>query len=103
MRRDSPEKPRPARRRPLQAPGLQDLAERLSDQFDTRVKVELGQRKGRIVVEFGSVEDFGAHRRPHAVHGRPQLERCAHVSRETGARPVFHVKRRVTARSIRRA
>ncbi|QJY45745.1 ParB/RepB/Spo0J family partition protein [Pseudonocardia broussonetiae] len=49
---------KPVRRRPMQAPGLQDLAERLSDTFDTRVKVELGQRKGRIVVEFGSVEDL---------------------------------------------
>ncbi|HEY2191888.1 MAG TPA: ParB/RepB/Spo0J family partition protein [Actinomycetospora sp.] len=45
-------------RRPLHAPGLQDLAERLSDAYDTSVKVELGQRKGRIVVEFGSVEDL---------------------------------------------
>ena len=34
------------------------LADRLSDTFDTRVKVELGQRKGRIVVEFGSMEDL---------------------------------------------
>ncbi|MBY8853139.1 chromosome partitioning protein ParB, partial [Saccharothrix sp. MB29] len=42
----------------MQAPGLQELAERLSDNFDTRVKVELGQRKGRIVVEFGSVDDL---------------------------------------------
>ncbi len=49
---------RPAGRRPMRAPGLQDLAERLSDTFDTRVKVELGQRKGRIVVEFGSVDDL---------------------------------------------
>ena len=52
----------PARARPgagrCRRPGLQDLAERLSDTFDTRVKVELGQRKGRIVVEFGSVEDL---------------------------------------------
>ena len=39
-------------------PRLQDLAERLSDTFDTRVKVELGRRKGRIVVEFGSVDDL---------------------------------------------
>ena len=39
-------------------PGGQELAERLSDNFDTRVKVELGQRKGRIVVEFGSVDDL---------------------------------------------
>jgi ParB family chromosome partitioning protein len=44
--------------RPMQAPGLQDLAENLSDAFDTRVKVELGRRKGRIVVEFGSVDDL---------------------------------------------
>ncbi|MHA6797261.1 ParB/RepB/Spo0J family partition protein [Pseudonocardia bannensis] len=57
-RRESPAPARPARRKPIQAPGLQDLAERLSDTFDTRVKVELGQRKGRIVVEFGSVEDL---------------------------------------------
>lgn len=57
QRRDSP-KTRPTLRRPLQAPGLQGLAESLSDRFDTRVKVELGRRKGRIVVEFGSVEDL---------------------------------------------
>jgi ParB family chromosome partitioning protein len=57
-RREAPAPVRPTRRRPLHAPGLQDLAERLSDTFDTRVKVELGQRKGRIVVEFGSVEDL---------------------------------------------
>jgi ParB family transcriptional regulator, chromosome partitioning protein len=47
-----------ATRKPIQAPGLQDLAERLSDAFDTRVRVELGRRKGRIVVEFGSVDDL---------------------------------------------
>ncbi|GAA0930973.1 ParB/RepB/Spo0J family partition protein [Pseudonocardia zijingensis] len=59
LRRDSPTSAaKPNRRKPMQAPGLQDLAERLSDTFDTRVKVELGQRKGRIVVEFGSVEDL---------------------------------------------
>ena len=56
-RRDRPAA-KPLRRRPMQAPGLQDLAEKLSGTFDTRVKVELGQRKGRIVVEFGSVEDL---------------------------------------------
>ncbi|MGH4024580.1 MAG: ParB/RepB/Spo0J family partition protein [Pseudonocardiaceae bacterium] len=50
--------PKPATRRPMQAPGLQELAENLSDTFETRVKVELGRRKGRIVVEFGSVDDL---------------------------------------------
>jgi ParB family chromosome partitioning protein len=39
-------------------PGLQDVAERLSTAFDTRVTVSLGKRKGKIVVEFGSVEDL---------------------------------------------
>jgi len=42
----------------MRAPGLQHLAESLSDTFDTRVKVELGRRKGRIIVEFGSLEDL---------------------------------------------
>lgn len=56
-RRETPST-KPVRRRPMQAPGLQELAEKLSDAFDTRVKVELGQRKGRIVVEFGSVDDL---------------------------------------------
>jgi ParB family chromosome partitioning protein len=45
-------------RKPIQAPGLQDLADRLSDNFDTKVKVELGRRKGRIVVEFATVDDL---------------------------------------------
>ena len=40
------------------APALTDLADRLSDSFDTRVKVELGRRKGKIVVEFASVDDL---------------------------------------------
>jgi ParB family transcriptional regulator, chromosome partitioning protein len=47
----------PAGRGPV-APGLKDLADRLSDVFETRVKVELGQRKGKIVVEFASLEDL---------------------------------------------
>ena len=50
--------PKPAAARPMRAPGLEQLAENLSDAFDTCVKVELGRRKGRIVVEFGSVDDL---------------------------------------------
>ncbi len=45
-------------RKPIQAPGLQGFAEKLSDWLDTKVKVDLGKRKGRIVVEFGSVDDL---------------------------------------------
>jgi len=48
---------RPAARQ-ASAPALDRLADRLADAFDTRVKVELGKRKGKIVVEFGSIEDL---------------------------------------------
>jgi ParB family transcriptional regulator, chromosome partitioning protein len=46
------------RRRKPTAPGLHDLAERLSDRLETRVKVDLGQRKGKITVEFASLDDL---------------------------------------------
>ncbi len=50
--------PPPPRRKPIQMPGLQDVAEQLSSAFDTRVTVSVGKRKGKIVVEFGSVDDL---------------------------------------------
>ena len=37
---------------------MEDLGARLSDVFDTKVKVQIGRAKGRIVVEFGSVDDL---------------------------------------------
>ncbi|MFD6414901.1 ParB/RepB/Spo0J family partition protein [Streptomyces sp. NPDC060194] len=40
------------------SPALSDLGTRLSDRFETRVKVELGQKKGKITVEFASMEDL---------------------------------------------
>jgi ParB family chromosome partitioning protein len=40
------------------APRLNDIAARLSDHFDTRVKVDLGRSKGKIVVEFASLDDL---------------------------------------------
>ncbi|MFI7499414.1 ParB/RepB/Spo0J family partition protein [Streptomyces sp. NPDC049687] len=42
----------------LVSPALSELATRLSDRFETRVKVDLGQKKGKITVEFASVEDL---------------------------------------------
>jgi ParB family transcriptional regulator, chromosome partitioning protein len=53
-----PATPTAPRRKPIHMPGLQDVAERLSSAFDTRVTVALGKRKGKIVVEFGSVDDL---------------------------------------------
>ena len=54
------ESPTAARRsnRTISAPGVEDLAGRLSDMFETKVKVQIGRAKGRIVVEFGSVDDL---------------------------------------------
>src|SRR6478609_1868985 len=48
---------RVVRRKP-HAPGLVDLADRLSDRFETRVKVDLGRAKGKVTVEFGSIDDL---------------------------------------------
>ncbi|MGV0788912.1 ParB/RepB/Spo0J family partition protein [Mycolicibacterium sp. XJ2] len=53
-----PAAPAAPKRKPINMPGLQDVAERLSTAFDTRVTVSLGKRKGKIVVEFGSVDDL---------------------------------------------
>jgi ParB family transcriptional regulator, chromosome partitioning protein len=45
------------RRRPS-APGLASIAERLSDRLETRVKVEMGRSKGRITIEFATLDDL---------------------------------------------
>jgi ParB family transcriptional regulator, chromosome partitioning protein len=40
------------------SPALEDIASQLSEKFETRVKVDLGQRRGKIIVEFASMEDL---------------------------------------------
>ncbi|MEU4475920.1 ParB/RepB/Spo0J family partition protein [Micromonospora sp. NPDC023888] len=56
---DGPAKGQAAKRRPkAHAPGLTDLADRLSDRFDTRVKVDIGRSKGKITIEFATVDDL---------------------------------------------
>jgi ParB family chromosome partitioning protein len=55
---DPAKAPRQQPRKQPVAPRLADLANMLSDVLDTRVKVELGQRKGKIVVEFASLDDL---------------------------------------------
>jgi ParB family chromosome partitioning protein len=47
----------PRGKRPV-APKLSVLADRLADRFETRVKVDLGRTKGRIVVEFATIDDL---------------------------------------------
>ena len=46
------------RSRKISAPGVEELGTRLSDMFETKVKIQIGRAKGRIVVEFGSVDDL---------------------------------------------
>ncbi|MER6167416.1 ParB/RepB/Spo0J family partition protein [Streptomyces violaceorubidus] len=56
-----PQKPQRAkgpRAGSLVSPALSELATRLSDRFETRVKVDLGQKKGKITVEFASMDDL---------------------------------------------
>lgn len=55
---DQPPKARRSAARQPTAPGLTALANQLSDVFDTRVKVELGRHKGKIVVEFATLDDL---------------------------------------------
>ncbi len=52
-------KPRKATIRPGgRTAALDELGDRLGDHLDTRVKVELGRSKGKITIEFASVEDL---------------------------------------------
>ena len=42
----------------LRAPGLLELEELLADQLDTRVKINMGPKRGRVVIEFADLEDL---------------------------------------------
>jgi ParB family transcriptional regulator, chromosome partitioning protein len=46
------------RAKSIPAPRLKEIGEKLSDKFDTRVSVELGKAKGKIVIEFADSEDL---------------------------------------------
>lgn len=43
---------------PLKAPGLKDLADRLGDKLDTRVTITMGKAKGKVIIEFSTLEDL---------------------------------------------
>ncbi|MGH9156139.1 MAG: ParB/RepB/Spo0J family partition protein [Acidimicrobiales bacterium] len=42
----------------LRPPGLLELEQLLADHLDTRVKVEMGGKRGRVVIEFATLEDL---------------------------------------------
>jgi ParB family chromosome partitioning protein len=49
---------RTARPRGAVAPGLEDIAERLSERLETRVRISAGKVKGKISIEFATLEDL---------------------------------------------
>lgn len=55
-----PRSSRQRRRKPATAggPGLEGYAAALSDRLDTRVSVSMGQRKGKVLIEFAGVDDL---------------------------------------------
>jgi ParB family transcriptional regulator, chromosome partitioning protein len=80
---------RPARQRrqsKMVAPKANDLADRLSDHFETRVKVDLGRTKGKIIIEFATVDDLerivGLIEKPPAAG---EEYRQSDIHREVGA------------------
>jgi ParB family transcriptional regulator, chromosome partitioning protein len=48
--------PEPASKLP--PPGLLELEELLAERLDTRVKINLGPKRGRVVIEFADLEDL---------------------------------------------
>ena len=57
----APESPAPDGGAPgskLRAPGLLELEGLLADQLDTRVKINMGPKRGRVVIEFADLEDL---------------------------------------------
>ncbi|WP_166346178.1 ParB/RepB/Spo0J family partition protein [Phytoactinopolyspora limicola] len=40
------------------APRLTDIADALSERLETRVKVDLGRNKGKVTIEFASIDDL---------------------------------------------
>jgi len=51
----TPRKPRQAKLRP---PGILELEDLLSTHLDTRVKVDLGAKRGKVTIEFASLADL---------------------------------------------
>jgi ParB family transcriptional regulator, chromosome partitioning protein len=54
---DDARPPAPRARRPV-PPGLLELADRLADRLETRVKVDLGRSRGKVTIEFATLEDL---------------------------------------------
>jgi ParB family chromosome partitioning protein len=60
--RNELEDPSPADQGPragkLRPPGILELEDLLSNHLDTRVRVSLGTKRGRVVIDFATLEDL---------------------------------------------
>lgn len=56
---------------PLRPPGILELEQLLADHLDTRVRVEMGAKHGRVVVDFATLEDLERIYRV-MIGGRPE-------------------------------
>ncbi len=71
-RTDTDETPTPEPPTPLRAPGLLELEELLSERLSTRVNVTMGAKRGKVVIDFASLEDL--ERIYRAMTGIPQQQ-----------------------------
>ncbi|MGD0439908.1 MAG: ParB/RepB/Spo0J family partition protein [Acidimicrobiales bacterium] len=53
-----PGTPEPKLGRSLRPPGVHDLEELLEDRLNTRVKVDMGGKRGKLVIEFATLDDL---------------------------------------------
>jgi ParB family transcriptional regulator, chromosome partitioning protein len=60
--------PRRLAKRPS-APGLTELAARLSDELETRVRIQMGKTRGKVTIDFATLDDLD--RIVGAIEGRP--------------------------------
>ena len=55
---DKPESKTTKRKITISAPGLAELGDRMSQRLDTRVSVAVGNKRGKVVIEFATLEDL---------------------------------------------
>jgi ParB family chromosome partitioning protein len=82
----------------MQAPGMADLADRLSDRLETRVRVQLGKRKGKVLIEFATLDDL--QRICDAIGLEQRTVQLPQGAERTGGDPqVIHEERTSTSAS----
>ena len=78
---EGPRKRRAPRRPRATSPVLAQIADRLSDRLETRVRVDMGRSKGKITVEFATIEDLErivAVMSPGLLPAEPSAQASAH-------------------------